>query len=165
MTAGSWLATNWFTAVQTLGIISSILFTAHQLRRSHKLTQLSHMLEITKAHREIWGKMLDKPELARILDPKANLTEPINPQERKLVTFVILHLQCAFELSKHNEIVPIEGLKQDVSEFFSLPIPQKVWNELSRLQNSALMDFVERQIGATSQCGHPQDTTTPGSPG
>ncbi len=36
-----------------------------------------------------------------------------------------------------------EGLRRDVSEFFSLPIPAAVWNKFKVLQNDRFVKFVE----------------------
>jgi len=35
------------------------------------------------------------------------------------------------------------GLKKDVREFFSLPIPRAVWNEMKSYQDSDFVRFVE----------------------
>src|ERR1044071_448910 len=92
-----WLANNWFTILQSLGIIGSLLYTGVSLRISAKARRVSNLLEITKNHREIWTALYNDSDLHRILDPSADLKkQPITRKEQLLVKFLVLHFASAF---------------------------------------------------------------------
>jgi hypothetical protein len=40
-------------------------------------------------------------------------------------------------------VVKYEGLRRDIAQFFSLPIPQAVWDRIKVFQNGALVRFIE----------------------
>jgi hypothetical protein len=39
--------------------------------------------------------------------------------------------------------VPLEGLKEDIKGFFSLPIPKNIWGKNRSLQDKDFAQFVE----------------------
>jgi len=147
MNTESWLSVHWFQLVQSIGITFGLLFTGYQVLQANRSRQASHMLSITQAHRDIWKLFYDHRELARVWKESVDLAEdPITEEEKLFVTLVILHLNCVLELSARRMIVPIEGLDIDVYDFFGLPIPQKVWNHISHMQNERLIQLVESAI-------------------
>jgi hypothetical protein len=141
------ISVQWFQLLQTIAIISSLLFTAYQLKRTIRNERVTHMLAVTQAHRDIWSKVYDHPELSRIRKSAVNLeVNPITEAERLFVSLLILHLSCVLELSAKGLIIPIEGMDEDIRQFFSRPIPQKVWSDISHLQNIRLVQLVENAI-------------------
>ena len=70
-----WAAQNWFTVLQSAGIIGSLLFTAASLRLDAKARHVGNLMAITKNHREIWGELYQRPELARVIDAGADLEQ------------------------------------------------------------------------------------------
>jgi hypothetical protein len=40
-------------------------------------------------------------------------------------------------------VVKYVGLRRDIAQFFSLPIPQAVWERMKVFQNDALVRFIE----------------------
>src|SRR6266404_2912133 len=125
MSRFSWLADNWFTILQSLGIIGSLLFTGISLRISSKARRVSNLLEITAHHREIWTALYDDPQLSRVLDPSADLKkQPITRKEELLVKFLVLHFASAFRAMKNRMVSEPKGLRADVRTFFALPIPR-----------------------------------------
>src|SRR5947209_6717297 len=110
MTGDTWISAQWFQLLQTIAIIASLLFTAYQIKRATRSERVSHMLAITQAHRDIWSKLYDHPELARISKPDVNIeTTPVTDAERAFVLSLILHFNCVLELSAKKDIVSIEG--------------------------------------------------------
>ena len=55
-----------------------------------------------------------------------------------MVKFVLLHLQSVLMASRVKLIDEIEHLEVDLGEFFSLPIPQRVWLETRHLRPEEL---------------------------
>src|SRR5205823_4779652 len=64
--------------------------------------------------------------------------------EAIFVNMVIQHLSSAFEALKTGLTIKPEGLRQDVGEFFSLPIPRTIWDRIKSLQNDDFVEFVEQ---------------------
>jgi hypothetical protein len=73
--------------------------------------------------------------------------EPITDAERLFVRFLVLHLASSFEAGKRGLYPSEERLSEDVREFFVLPIPGAVWEELKALQEPVFVEFVESTIG------------------
>ena len=68
---------------------------------------------------------------------------PVSIEEELFATTLILHLSVAFRAMRHGESVRFQGLKKDVKDFFSLPIPQAVWSKLSAFQDADFAKFIE----------------------
>jgi hypothetical protein len=90
-------------------------------------------------------RMYSQPELSRILDPSANLTEAaVKPEEEVFVIFLILHLSSTYYAMRSGFFQKPEGLRKDIEHFFSLPIPRAVWARVKALQDAPFVKFVER---------------------
>lgn len=90
---------------------------------------------------------MDEPALARVLDPQPDLaTHPISNAESLFVLFLILHLASSFEATKHGMYFVERGLRADVRGFFSLPIPQGVWEQMKKYQHPDFVRFVDGVI-------------------
>lgn len=142
-----WVKANWFHLVQTVSLVLSLVFTGKSLQQAFKAQQLSNLFSLTSFHREIWSLTFTRPELRRVLKTDVDLTkEPITDDERQFIKLLILHLSCTYEGARRNSIVPIENIKSDVEDFFSKPLPIKVWEEIKVYQNKKFLEFVDHTI-------------------
>ena len=138
---------DWFTIIQSIGIISGLIFTAYALLSTRKGQRVATLLQITQYHREIWGRLFDFPELQRVLDPKVDIKHhEITAREKLFVSLIILHLSCVLEAASAGIMVPLEQLQKDIQDFFSLPIPKQVWADMRKYQNQNLIGFVEQSL-------------------
>jgi len=139
-----WLTRNAFELLNAVGIIGSLLFTAHSLRSETKTRRVANLLALTEAHRNIWKEQLKNPQLGRVLEAKVDLVkEPITRSEQIFVNLVIQHLSVVFHTMRDELTIKPEGLRRDVASFFSLPIPQAVWEQLKAVQDDKFIAFVE----------------------
>ena len=139
-----WLTENWFNLFSAVGIIAGLWFTAFSLRSETKTRRVANLLTITANHREIWKVFLTDNGLARVRDASADtLKQPVTEAERVFVTFVILHMSSVFYAMSDQLVVKVEGLRRDVAQFLSLPIPSEVWDKIKVLQNDNFVAFVE----------------------
>jgi hypothetical protein len=142
---GEWLAANWFTILNSVGIVGGLVFTAVSLRSETKTRKISNQLAMTANHREVWKELLHRPELARVVDPSADVTKQlISPVEQAFVNMVVLHTSSVYEALKNELVVKQQGLRRDVGLFFSLPIPRFVWEKIKLFQNADFVAFVEK---------------------
>ncbi len=140
-----WIAANWVTALNAVGVIGGLFFTASSFRSDAKTRRVANLLTITRNHRDIWADFYRRPELARVLDSAADVGKrPVAREEEIFVNLVILHLSSVFHALKDELVINQEGLRRDVWWFFSLPIPQSVWERAKVLQNDAFVAFVEK---------------------
>src|SRR5207247_1890164 len=108
-----WASHNWFSLLQSFGIIGSLLFTGLALRLDVKERRSSHDLAITKAHRELWTNLYKRPALARVLDPNVDLTsQPITQEEEMFILLLVVHLNTALEVLASEK--PDEALRRDI---------------------------------------------------
>jgi hypothetical protein len=144
MGISGWLANNPFNLLSAAGVIGSLLFTAISLRSETKTRRIANLLTITANHREIWKEFLNNPKLARVRDAGADtIKQPVTDAERVFVTFVILHMSSVFHAMSDQLVVKVEGLRRDIAQFLSLPIPSDVWEKIKVLQNDEFVAFVE----------------------
>ncbi|MBM3880190.1 MAG: hypothetical protein FJ387_10805 [Verrucomicrobia bacterium] len=139
-----WLDQNWFVLLQSAGIVGGLVFTAVSLRIDAKVRRVGNLIAITHEHRDIWTQLYKRPDLARVLDPAADLTKnPVTSDEQLFVTLLILHLASVHAALESGMLVQLQGLRKDVGAFFRLPIPAAVWNDLRWLQDDDFVRFVQ----------------------
>ena len=138
-----WLADNWFTFLQSAGIIGGLLFTGFSFRADMRTRRATNLIAITQHHREIWTQLYSKPELSRVLSADVDLhKKPVTLEEELFVSLLILHLNSAFYAARSGMFVNPERLEEDIREFFSLPIPGSVWKRVSTVQNAEFVQFI-----------------------
>ena len=139
-----WLGENWFTALNAAGVVGSILFTGLSFRAEIKSRQISNLIAITANHREIWMEFLSRPELRRVLDATVDLKTTVpTPNESEFVNLAILHLSCVYQTMQSELVLKDGGVRRDVCEFFSLPIPSQVWEKAKVFHDDDFVAFVE----------------------
>ncbi len=144
MGIGEWISQNWFNLFSGIGIIAGIWFTAFSLRGDTKTRRIANLLSITANHREVWKVFLTSKELARVRDAAADtIKHPVTDTEQVFVTMVILHVNSVYYTLNDDLVVKYEGLRQDIAQFLSLPIPNVVWEKTKQFQNDDFVAFVE----------------------
>lgn len=139
-----WFSANTFNIVSALGVIASLCFTAFSMRSQTKTQRVSNLLAVTANHREVWKTFLEDKDLSRVRDATVNpLKSPTTEAERIFVNMVIQHLNSVYQAMNDQLFVKLEGLRCDVAQFFSLPIPRDVWEKVKPAQNDSFVAFVE----------------------
>ena len=142
-----WLSQNWFNFSSTVGIIGSLWFAAVTLHSDTETRRVANLLTITANHREVWKEFFGKPELARVIDPSADvLKQPVTPTEKFFVNMIISHTSSVYEALKDELVVKQENLRRDVKSFFSLPVPNAVWSSTKLLQNQDFAAFIDSSL-------------------
>ena len=142
-----WLTENWFNLFSSLGIIGGLWFTAVSLHSETKTRRVANLLTITANYREVWKDFFRSSELARVIDPAADVVKlPVTPAEEFFVGLIISHINSVFYATNDELVVEWEGLRRDVGSFFSLPIPNAVWKETKLLQNQDFAAFIESSL-------------------
>jgi hypothetical protein len=139
-----WLTDNAFNLFNALGIVGGLLFTGYSLHSEAKTRRVANLLALTEAHRNIWKEHLKSPQLARVLSTAVDLLkEPITREEEIFVNLIIQHTSVVFHTMRDELTIKPEGLRRDVASFFSLPIPQAVWEQLKTVQDDQFIAFVD----------------------
>jgi hypothetical protein len=82
--------------------------------------------------------------LARVLDVSADvIKQPITRVEEIFVSMIVLHISSVYYAMNDELVIKLEGLRRDVAQFLSLPIPKAIWEKTKVLQNDALVKFIE----------------------
>src|SRR5687768_1614758 len=125
---GEWVTTNWFSLLQSLGIIFGLFFTATAIRRDTVARRASDLLSISERHQELWSELYRRPELRRIRSKEVDLlAEPVTAAEEEFLKLVFVHFHVGWLVAQRGALVPMEAVTKDVRTFFSLPIPKTVW--------------------------------------
>ena len=142
-----WAAENWFSLVQSVGIIAGFWFTAAGNRREGKARKRSDLLALTQEHRELWSEAHRRPDLGRIFQPEVDLVgSPITTAEQEFLNLVFVHFETGWQLAKQGVATPLAVLSLDVRSFFRLPIVRAVWEETRWSRNPEFVKFVDRVL-------------------
>jgi hypothetical protein len=142
-----WFALNWFKLFSSAGIIGGLWFTAFSLHSETKTRRIANLLTLTANYREVWKEFFRSPELARVIEPSADVAkQPVTPAEEFFVNIVISHTSSVYEALKDELLTKQEGLRRDVRSFFSLPVPKAVWTKTKLLQNHDFAAFIESSL-------------------
>ena len=143
-----WIFAHWLDVLNATGVVGGLLFTAFSLREETKTRRVGNLLTLTANHREVWSTLFRYPALYRVLDSRVDLLkQPATREEELLVNLVIKHLCAVFDAMRDGLFVRPEGMRRDVAWFFSLPIPQAVWQKFAPLQDEDFVAFVEKCRG------------------
>ena len=143
----AWLSQNWFNFFSTFGIIGSLWFAAVTLRSDTETRRVANLLTITANHREVWKEFFGKPELARVVDPLADVSkQPVTPAEEFFVNMIVSHTSSVYEALKDDLLIKQENLRRDVRSFYSLPVPNAVWFKTKLLQNQDFAAFIDSSL-------------------
>ena len=140
----SWMEGNWFSLLQTTGIVAGLFFNGRHLLIDSRLRRVQNLFTLTQHHRSIWLEAYDNPNLRRVLAPKADFKrKPVTLQERIFMNLVILHLSTVLAAMKNKVLPKPAGLDEDIQEFFSLPVPNAVWLATKKYRDQPTIDYVE----------------------
>lgn len=139
-----WITENWFDLLSAVGIIASLLFTAHTVRSDTKTRRISNLVTLTRNHRDIWSEILKNPKLERVVSLTVDIEkEPTTLEEEIFVGFIIQHLHSVYHAASDKLVMRPDAMRRDVKEFFSLPVPNAVWQRTKIFQNATFVAFVE----------------------
>jgi len=150
---GQWLAEN-LVEIFTIVFGSGLWFTAFSIHKDGqarkeetKTRKAANLLAITANHREIWKEFLDNPKLERVRDAVVDTAgQPVTNAEHVFVTLIILHTNSVYYVMKDELVVEYEGIRRDIAQFFSLPVPNTVWRKSKPLQNQDFAAFVDDSL-------------------
>lgn len=140
----SWLQENWFSTLQTLGIVGGLSFNAYGLFMNSRIRKVDTLINITQQHRAIWLKFIDSPNLKRILQAKVDLKKtPVTDDEMMFVNLAILHLTTVLIAVEKGIFGKPSGFDEDIQDFFALPIPKAVWLRTKEFRDQHITDYVQ----------------------
>jgi hypothetical protein len=110
-------------AVQTTGIVASLLLSFFAFVSSKKTTIVNNSFIVNQHHRELWLNYCENPELHRCYQKDIDLeSNPATSAEKMFVNMLFIHMSMCNEAMKRNSIIKIEGLEQDAYDLLNLPI-------------------------------------------
>lgn len=143
----SWVGQNWFNVIQTAGIVGGLLFGACAARREAKAREFENHLKITALHRELWSGVTSNPSLARVVEQNPDIVRsPITLAEQEFLNLAINHFQTGWRFAKSGSLVGLDEMTSDVRNFFSLPLPRRVWEKSKQFRNLQFVRFVEEAL-------------------
>lgn len=139
-----WFGSNWFNLLQTTGIVAGLFFTGRSFLLDTRIRRISNLLNITEHHRSIWQQVFEKPSLLRVLSEEPKLdAKPVTLEERVFVNLIILHLTAVLTAIRGKVHEQPAGQDEDLREFFSLPIPNKVWTDSKKFREPEVVAYLD----------------------
>lgn len=143
-----WLKTEWFSLIQTVGVIGGLIFTGATVRRDARAREAENLLAFAERHRSLWSEIAGRPELHRIIEKNADLSiNPITAAEYVALNVVIVHYELGWRMARSADRADLKPLSKDVQNFFALPLPRNVWNATKDCHSQRFVEFVEKSIG------------------
>ena len=154
---GLWLDENWFSLLESLGIVGSLLFTAITLRKDLQAKRVTEYLTLAGQHRRLWGQLYRRPRLAHLLKPDRNLDAlPVTSEERLFLELAFVHFHTGWLLAREGSLTPMSVLAADAGHFFGLPVPAYVWERTKSVLEREFVAFVDDAVEAdASKCEMP----------
>jgi hypothetical protein len=138
------LAQYWLEILNAAGIVGGLLFTGLGFWHDQRMRRTEVILSLTESHREIWERMIEQPELARVLDPAADTVAlPPTAAESRFVKLVLLHVSASLHAVRNGTYHGSSEMDEDVRSFLSLPIPRVVLEEFLPYQDEAFRHYVD----------------------
>ena len=138
----SWFESNWSNVIGAAGIIGSLLFTAASFREDSKNRLITNLLALDERHRALWGEVKQRQELKRILSQNVDmLAQPLTPEEDVSMWQIIQQFETGWRVENILNRGELKSLARDVAEFFSLPLPQAVWEKEKQFRNPRFVRF------------------------
>lgn len=145
----AWIHQHWFSAVQTVGIVGSLLLTLAALRRDARARRTTDYLTLSTLHRDLWSEMHRRPELARITQPVVDLVSaPLSVPEEEFLMLVINHFHIGWRLFREGGILSIDVLAADARAFFARPLPHLVWERSKQPRDPRFVRFIEHALAS-----------------
>jgi hypothetical protein len=142
-----WIGVHWFDLLQTASIVVGLFATAYSIRAETRERRIQNLFTLTEAHRDLWTKLYDKPELARVLKDDVDLLKsPISREEEIFVHLLILHLGAWFKARSLGSDLDDDAVSADIRQFFSHPVTREVWEKSKSFQDRAFASFVDASI-------------------
>jgi len=139
----AWFATNWFDLFQTAGVVGTLLLSYFAFRLDARVRRTQVLLSLTEAHRDIWEKLIEQPDLNRVRDASANIhADPPTPAELRFVQLVILHLATVRQAVREGSYEASPGMDEDIRQFLALPIPRFVANAVLPYQAPDFQEYL-----------------------
>jgi hypothetical protein len=153
MPAASWISENWFSLIQSLGIVLGLWFTMGSFRQATdssrdeaKAREIGNILAITVAHRALWGEASKREGLSRLFKERLDCVEPISIEEEEFLNLVFVHYEMGWQMAEGGSVLTPQTLAKDIKGFLSLPLPYAVWNKTKETRNARFVEFVERAL-------------------
>jgi hypothetical protein len=142
-----WIREHWFDLIQTASIIAGFWTAVYSIKEDTKERRIENLFTLTRAHRDIWWKLYEQPELSRVLVTRVDLQRaPLTHEEELFVHTLILHLRSAFKARKLGMQFDDDAVATDIAELFVLPIPRAVWERSKTFQDHDFVEFVDACI-------------------
>ena len=141
------LATGHFDLLSVIASIA-LIFNGLEVWHLNRSQRIANLLTINNQHRETWTVYLTNPQVARVLDPKADITkQPVTAAEETFVLMLVLILNASYQASKAGMFRPSFHLPQDIKTFFAFPIPWAIWCRSRQFQDADFIRYVEQALG------------------
>lgn len=147
----SWVDSNWFNVIQTVGIVGGLSLTRAAANREARAKEIENLLALSEQHRELWKEIPRRKNMARVFQRDTDpLSTPATVEETEFLNLVIVHFQTGWCIAKTGGLMTLAEMKADVRNFFNLPLPCAVWENTKHSRNKAFVRFVEKAMKSGS---------------
>jgi hypothetical protein len=130
--------------IHIIVIIASFCVVSYQLHKNCIQMKSQNYLKIVKSHRDIWTLALDDKEFLSVFD--AANTNDLSEKEKVFLRLLFIHLESFFELSRRDNVIPIEKTKFDIRDSFASERVKKFWESHRKYANEDFAKFVDEIV-------------------
>jgi hypothetical protein len=139
-----WINENWFSLIQSIGIVAGLFFTGVTLRHDLRARRVSQYLTLANQHRHLWSALYRHPKLTRLTDPDRDISkDPVSKSEQAYLKLVFVHFHTGWLVAREGSLTPLSTLALDVALFVNLPAPANAWSREKAEFESSFVNFME----------------------
>ena len=143
----AWISENWFSLVQSAGIVGGLVFAAVSARKETRSRRTENLLTFTGQHRDLWADAHRRPELSRIFQAEVDLVgRPMTVAEEEFLNSVFVHVQTGWELARKERLLDLKVLSADMGNFLSHPLPRAAWERRRAVRDPRFVAFMDAAI-------------------
>lgn len=116
--------------------------------REAKSREIDNILTLSDHHRNLWGEVVQNPELQRVLLPDVDVVKkPPTLAEEVFINKAFAQYLTTWRIVKVGGMITLNELAKDAKWFFSRPLPHTVWAKTKGSKNPEFVEFVEEALG------------------
>ncbi len=153
-----WFEANWFSLIQTVGIVGGLWMNAESSNREAKsrnrdakAKEVDNILTLAEHHSSLWSQIEQNPKLQRVLSRDVDVSKnPPTLAEEVFINKVFVQFLTGWRIVEIGGLTTLKELTLDVRWFFTLPLPQAVWEKTKEFKNPDFAGFIERALKANT---------------
>ncbi len=146
----TWLATNWFSLLQTVSIITGLVVVAKQQHDGNRDRRLNSQIQLYNINRELISQGFSHPQLFDILVDKAKV-DPVLERRYLQLWLNQLSLLHSFKIQGVMQKEVAESFDADLHDIMGMSNMQRHWDHYAKYYPASFQASVNQLLHKAGQ--------------